>query len=217
MDIETTRRCQHCKEYIVLEEHDALIEKGKRVKFFHNNCFIEKMTTRKRNPLGVDEATSMMNNLFNESLNRINDLITLNHLYKWIQKKYDVVVLPKGFYTKMASIFDGTYRGLSRGIPAKHILDMWKKKRRKLIGISIYNRKKGNIIEGINLIHYDLAVIMSKYDSYLSWLNKMEILREQKEEERTSDKQKINYKKISIINCNDDKNELDISSILDEV
>ena len=219
MDIETTRKCQYCQEYIVLEEHDALIGEGKIVKFFHNDCFIKKMTTKKIKPVRVDEATLIANNLFKNSLGRINYRITLHHFYKWVQKRYDVVVLPNKFYTKMASIFDGTYIGLSRGIPVKHIFDMWKRKLKELRSINIYNRKKGNIIEGINLINYDLAVIINKYDSYLNWLNKMEILREQRLEDKEDfGKQKINYKKISIVNNSDDnENELDIVNILNEV
>ena len=49
---------------------------------------------------------------------------------------------------------------------------MWCRKSQYLNKIYINNISKGKKINGIALVNYDLAVLMSKYDDYLKWIEK---------------------------------------------
>jgi len=215
MRIETERKCPHCNGCIILENYDSLFY---RDRFWHPNCFIEKLTTTKRNAIPLEEAKVLARQLQIDSRERIKELTTKHHLYTWLQSRYDVVSLPKSFFEKMASIYNGSYRGLSRGIPVHHIFDMWKRKRKDLAKINNRNKSKGKIIENISLIHYDLAILMNRYDSYLKWLKNNKIIEaENKQKEIKSSEPKINFEKIGNIVQKKEKEKIDISKIVDEV
>jgi hypothetical protein len=201
---------------INIEKDDVVYHNKKH--YYHFQCLVKKQLNKKTNKLSEEQIEKNIREIQSKSQCAVNDIIFKNRLYSWIQNNYNVVVLPKYFFIKMDSIYSGTYKGLSCGIPAEHILDMWKRKKTELDKIALNNTTKGKEINGLSRVQYDLAIIINKYDSYLNWIEKQKILEHEKNkiiEEKTN---KINYNNINRkIDTQNTNIENDINSILDEV
>ena len=191
MAIQTTRKCGECKENIVLEEYNFVT--AKKI-YYHFACYVNKRVNAKRNPLTVPQALEIAEELKPESSAKAKILIDKNHLYKWLQRAYELVVIHGKFYQKMEEIYSGRYRGLSEGIPPEDILYIWKKKKAEFDETNAYQRNKGKIIDGASRLDYDLAGVLSKYDSYKKWKkeHKIDALAIQ----NLKNEKKIDYNKI---------------------
>jgi hypothetical protein len=102
-------------------------------------------------------------------------------LYSYLQEKYNIVKLPKQFFIKMSNIFKGNLNGLSKPIPPEHMYDMWVRKSNYLDKVYMNNITKGRKMDGYVRLNYDLAIIISKYEDYLSWLDKRKSLSSENE------------------------------------
>lgn len=136
-------------------------------------------------------------------------------LTDFIYKKYNVSFLPKYFFINLDKVFKGTYKNLRRPVPVEDLFEMWRMKMDSLDKIAERNRKLGKNMNGIQRINYDLAILLSKYDSYLEW-------KSQKESEQLERRESINSQTIEITNRNiptlsNQNDGFDLSSILDEV
>lgn len=216
MSIEIKRKCTQCKLTMDIEKDDVVYADDKS--YYHFQCLVDKQLNKKRNKLSQDQIEINVRYMQSKNYNIVKEIVIKNKLYIWIQTNYNVVVLPKYFFIKMDSIYDGTFKGLSSGIPAEDLLDMWQRKKNELDKIAMNNVTKGKEISGFSRVQYDLAIIINKYDSYLSWKEKQKILEYEKNKVI---EEKINQINFNNINRNIDKqntsSENDISSILDEV
>jgi hypothetical protein len=141
-------------------------------------------------------------------------------LYDYIQEKYDITKLPKHFFIKMANIFKGDLDGMLKPIPPEHLYDMWVQKMNYLNKVYYNNQTKGKKMDSYVRVNYDLAILISKYDNYLKWLDRQKTLEQDNEIIKESvmvtdvlilsDKNRNNNKK--------SKNNFgDVSDILDEL
>jgi hypothetical protein len=214
-DINITRKCAVCKEYINLDTDDFVYVKDK---YYHFNHIVEEKLSKPRNKLSKEELVEKYRKIQNDNKKDIEYKKEKDRLFKWLQNTYNTVVIPKYFYMKMDSVFDGTYKGLSRGIPPEDILDMWKRKINELNRINNQNKNKGKVLIGVARINYDLAIILSKYDSYLKWKEEQKLLENEKQNIiNEANKPKINY---DLINKSVEKNKntsTNINDLLDEV
>ena len=107
--------------------------------------------------------------------------------FDYIIETYDIS-LPKYTITKISNINNGTQEGLKEGISYEDLLYMFKSKQKDLINIYQNNIKKGNSFrDNVQRFHYDLAVIVGKYDSYKKWKEKQKL----NEIEQNNNKAKI--------------------------
>lgn len=96
---------------------------------------------------------------------------------------------------QLAKIPKGNYKGQGKPIPFEDLLDMWERKMPYLTRTYQKNCDKGKRIDGIARVMYDLAILMSKYDSYLEWKSMNET---QKTTEITAARsEKIEYKNVT--------------------
>lgn len=93
-------------------------------------------------------------------------------LFDYLQEKYGVTKLPKHFFIKMSNIFRGKLNGLLKPISPEHMYDMWIRKSSYLDKINSNNISKGKKLDNYARLNYDLAIIISKYEDYLSWLDR---------------------------------------------
>jgi hypothetical protein len=222
----TTRICGKCKNKVILEQNDFIYYKNK---YYHFDCFKNKLIEKKRNSLSIDSAMQLANQLKYDSDNNVFviDTIDKSHLYQYLQKTYGIVYMPKFIYQKFSDIFNGTYKNImnGQGIPPCDLLDMWERKQNFLDKTKVWNESKGKVMESLQLIQYDLAIIMSKYDSYLKWKEAQKIKTIDRERIKNEMNDKIDYGKLgnssNNINNNDDNNGnnngINISDILDEI
>ena len=103
-------------------------------------------------------------------------------------------------------------------VPPEDLLDMWRQKRNYLDKVAEQNRKKGNEISGVNRVNYDLAILLSKYDSYLKWKEQQKIAIAELDESKKRSIEKIEYTDVARpkrVSSTDNK--VDINSMLDEI
>ena len=106
-------------------------------------------------------------------------------LTDWLLEVYDEDSFDIRLYTILDSANKGQYKEYSVHMEYDILLAMWKKQFPKLQIRWIEDSKKGNIRKGTNRVLYDFAIIASKYEDYLDWLENLpveeEIKRKMKE------------------------------------
>lgn len=216
-----TRKCSICKEPIYINDanEDFFITlKNETKSYTHTNCYIEKQTTKKRSPKTVEECQEYIEQCRQNTKVTEKKKSTKNELYEFLFDMYDISYFPQYFYIKMDSVYKGTMKNLNKPVPPEDLLDMWKQKRNYLDKVAEQNRKKGNEILGVNRVNYDLAILLSKYDSYLKWKEQQKIAIAELDESKKRSIEKIEYtdvvrpKRVGISN-----NKVDINSMLDEI
>jgi hypothetical protein len=152
--------------------------------------------------------------------------VTQKTVTDWIFQNYEITLLPKYFYINLSKIAKGEYKGLAKPVPWADLLDMWQRKWSYLEKVHIKNEQQGKRIEGMARINYDLAIVLSKYDSYLKW--KAESEAEQKkiiEEHNESNKidysniksKASDYTRIGVPKAMYEISDIDMNELLDEV
>ena len=132
----------------------------------------------------------------------------------WLYRTYEVSFLPKYFFINLDKVYKGTYKNLNKPVPVEDLWDMWQRKLPYLMKVYDKNVRSGKTMEGIARISYDMAIVLSKYDSYLSWKeNQQRIQAEQQERDK-----EIQYTKLTKpVSSSADKDEINLSDILDEI
>ena len=216
-----TRKCSICREPIYINDtnEDFFITlKNETKSYTHTNCYIKKQTTKKRSPKTVEECREYIEQCRQNAKVTEKKKSTKNELYEFLFDMYDISYFPQYFYIKMDSVYKGTMKNLNKPVPPEDLLDMWKQKRNYLDKVAEQNRKKGNEILGVNRVNYDLAILLSKYDSYLKWKEQQKIAIAELDESKKRSIEKIEYtdvarpKRVGTSN-----NKVDINSMLDEI
>ena len=163
--------------------------------------------------------TWVLNNLDQirrESYQHLSLAITKENVFEFIKDSYDVTIVPTTVWQKLSDIYNGTFKGMSVGIPPEHLLDMWKRKINMLNGIAYRNKTKGIVMGFDKRINYDLSILINKYDSYLRWLEKQRIIEAEKAVEKSEN---IVGKSIGYITANksDRNGSDDISVLVDDI
>ena len=122
--------------------------------------------------------------------------------------------MPKAFFVRLDSVYKGTYRGLAQPIPPEHLLDMWQQKINYLDKVAEQNRKKGKEVDGLSRLNYDLAILVSRYPAYLTWIKKQQVAAGQPVE--TTAQQHIDYSNLTQGNTSPTSG-VDLNSIINEI
>lgn len=169
MGYTTSRKCQQCKENIILEKEMENVLYYGEGKMFHKVCLEKKLLSNKRRKFTKEDIEILISDSFEESVGKIENLIVKNHLYKYLMEHYEIVSFPNYIYTKLEEIFLGKYRDMRMPVPPHHILDMFLRQVDFLD--NIYHKTKLN---GVSRVNYDIAVLLAKYPTYLDWLGRKE-------------------------------------------
>ncbi len=183
------RKCGCCGEYFYINKNniDEAIYYDKKT--YHSSCFIEmcKKNSQKKRKDVVAKWTRILESyseLQTESRQRFINELTKDEIFLFIQQAYDITVVPTTVWHKLGYIYNGTFKGMSRGIPPEHLLDMWKQKINSLNRLAQRNTIKGKEMSIEQRIKYDLSVLINKYNNYLKWLEKQKILEAEKQEKQ---------------------------------
>lgn len=210
---ETARKCGECKKLINIEKDEFVIEKDI---YYHDNCLIRFLSSpKRRKKITMAEAQKHVEELKEWSKKHVTELIEKDKLFKWIQRKYDIVTMPSGIFTRLEAVFSGTYRGMSRGIPPMDLLDIWQRKWNDMIKTYSYNVSIGKQMDNISRVYYDLAIVLSKSDSYYRWKEKQS--QKQEEIREILEKPKMNFKNVNVAVTEKLVNENDLSMYLEEI
>ena len=214
------RKCSCCGEdfYISKDNIDDAIYYDKKT--YHSSCFINicnKRSQMKRADVS-QKWTWVLNHLDSikqESYEHLKLAVIKEDVFNFIKDAYDVTIIPTTVWQKLSNIYNGTFKGMTYGIPPEHLLDMWERKIDMLNGIANRNNTKGRTMNVDQRINYDLSVLVNKYDSYLKWLEKQKILEAEKEIEKNEN---IVGKTIGYVTQKSEKNNSDdISDLVDDI
>ncbi len=214
------RKCSCCGEdfYINNDNIDDAIYYDK--KNYHSSCFINicnKRSQMKREDVS-QKWTWVLNHLDSikqGSYEHLKLAIVKEDVFNFIKDAYDITIIPTTVWQKLSNIYNGTFKGMTYGIPPEHLLDMWERKIDILNGIANRNNTKGKTMNADQRISYDLSVLVNKYDSYLKWLEKQKILEAEKEIEKNEN---IVGKTIGYVTQKTEKNNSDdISDLVDDI
>lgn len=190
-----TRKCFLCKRPInlVTEFPDVVCPPSAgSVQFAHSACYKAKLTGRRRGALTPGQADELISSLAPATRAHISQALSpkpahakpgpvqgastnpRRQLTDWLLKAYDVSSIPARFYQKLAAVYDGSYTGLAQPIPAEHLFDMWQQKKQYLDKVAARNAQKGNRMQSVQRLSYDLAILLSRYKDYLAWKQKQE-------------------------------------------
>lgn len=214
------RKCGCCREgfYISNANIDDAIYYDKKT--YHSSCFISicnKRSKMKREDISQKWKWTLehLELIKQESYKHLSLSIAKENVFDFIKDAYDVTIIPTTVWQKIGNIYNGTFKGMSVGIPPEHLLDMWKRKIEMLNGIAARNVMKGKPMNADQRINYDLSVLVNKYDSYLKWLEKQKIIEAEKEVENSEN---IVGKSIGYVVQKLDKgNSEDISALVDDI
>lgn len=210
MEIKTTRKCKVCKNLIVLET-DKFVPHNKD-DYYHQDCFIEMMNDKNKQ-LSQDEILEIIKKDREKSHDRIKMLIDKNHLFVFIVKKYELTFKPKYLFLRFEQIFNGSYKNITEPVSPSDLLDMWLRKENELDRINQWKIGKGESLDGLNRLWYDVAILLSKAASYKKWKMSQVINDRTKENIIEENKSKIDYMKI----YNGNKERTNIENILEEI
>ena len=214
------RKCSCCGEdfYISKDNIDDAIYYDKKT--YHSSCFINicnKRSQMKREDVS-QKWTWVLNHLDSikqESYEHLKLAVIKEDVFNFIKDAYDITIIPTTVWQKLSNIYNGTFKGMTYGIPPEHLLDMWKRKIDMLNGIANRNSTKGKTMNADQRINYDLSVLVNKYDSYLKWLEKQKILEADKEIEKNEN---IVGKTIGYVSQKTEKSNVDdISDLVDDI
>ena len=214
------RKCSCCGEdfYISKDNIDDAIYYDKKT--YHSSCFINicnKRSKMKREDVS-QKWTWVLNHLDSikqESYEHLKLAVIKEDVFNFIKDAYDITIIPTTVWQKLNNIYNGTFKGMTYGIPPEHLLDMWERKIDMLNGIANRNNTKGKTMNADQRINYDLSVLVNKYDSYLKWLEKQKILEAEKEIEKNEN---IVGKTIGYVTQKTEKsNSDDISDLVDDI
>lgn len=90
--------------------------------------------------------------------------------FDFVRDTYAPSVIPNRFYAKLQRYVFGTEPTYKGNIPPEYFHDMWQRMLPKLNAIDASNRACGKIVE--QRWNYDLAIVLSRYPSYLAWREK---------------------------------------------
>ena len=205
------RKCAYCHDEVFLEKTRFVFCKKQ---YFHYECFVEKLTKSKKNVCSLERAIEVADKAMVQGYADSENILFKEKLYKFIQQKYDINILPSFYFRKLQAVFSGEYKTMKRGIPPEDLLDMWKRKSDSLDKTYMYNRAKGNSMDRTGRINYDLAILLSMSDSYYDWKEKQKIVNQIGSVGNDVMLTSTPKRYVEPINNND---ELDLASYLEEI
>ena len=214
------RKCGCCGQdfYISNENIEEAIYYDKKT--YHSRCFLDMCSKRskmKRSDVAQKWLWILENidSVKRDSYKHLNVAVIKDNVFEFIKSAYDVTIIPTTVWHKIGNIYNGTFKGMSEGIPPEHLLDMWQRKIDMLNGIANRNVTMGKKMSEEQRINYDLSILINKYDSYLKWLDKQKILEVEKETEKNEN---IVGKTIGYTNEHKQvKHSDDISDLVDDI
>ena len=227
-----TRVCKRCKDKIYILKDDYLkVKTG----YIHTDCYIESQLNKNLSmdiiKEGINVIKEMMKMDNDEKIKKereaqqlrlkakkeqINRRRELDEFDRYVKEKYDITKkLPNYFYSKLADINSGVHPSVNKPIPYSDLLIMFKKQEAYLNKINEKRKSIGKELKREARLNYDLAIIVSMYDSYLDWKRRQEILEsDARRMEKLKKESKLNINKIA---KQSKQNDDDLSDILDDI
>lgn len=167
------RICAICGNKIEIDKNNTNKAISYKNKFYHYDCFCrlcDEKVAAPRTAKRWNEIKLHIDDLVKETTKEQEETVARDELYKWISSQYGLSCISKRLYIKFASIYDGTFKGLSYPILGQELLDEWKYYWDE---ISAVIRAKNLVYEAA--INYSIAILLSKNAEYREMLKRKKL------------------------------------------
>lgn len=87
---------------------------------------------------------------------------------QWLYEAYETTYLSKYFFNAVESVYIGAYKNLKRPIAFEDLKEIWQSEMPELREIHGRNERQGKSMNATQKALYDLAVVVSRYDDFVS-------------------------------------------------
>lgn len=217
MENTMTKKCEECKQSIVIDidsVKDVVLFKGK---YYHKDCFVEACVRKSQNKRCSPDWKVALENLSRyekEAADRISYMSNKDKLNKWLLEHYSIIAVPGTFWTLLDSVHKGEYKGKSKALDILTIYKLWVWGQRNLDNIAKQNKMRHTGPQrDSDRLRYDLAILISKYPLFVEEQERLRM--KQAEVSRNLNQPKIDYSKLSRKTKDDDVD--DLLDLLDEI
>ena len=212
------KHCKHKERLIEFDQNSINNIIRYDNKYYHSECFKEWCKNgikRYKNNKKYIDALKNINDYKKDAYIKLSKNNENDEFYQFIMDKYGLKQLPNSIFIRLNKIFTGKLPNINKnGIPKEHMYDMWKRKSNELDRIRAKTIVKGYNMSIEQAIMYDISVLVSKYDSYLSWLNRQK-MNETTTEDNSIDRLTRDIRS-AVGNYNMRRND-DISDLVDDI
>ena len=204
------KMCRICRQKIKSNDKEVVL-KG-RGWYAHKKCFINKEIEL----LDLKNVQKIADKLHQNFLDR-REIKQKEHLsglnkelydkrdefVKWIYSTYNLSVLPKQFFIKINNIEKGKDKQVNEPISSEDLLMMFRLKKGYLFAYTKNKKFETNL----QMFNYHFAMILSMYDSYKKYKERVKQEQEQADKTENIDNTTADYMANAVRNINNNKQE----------
>ena len=221
-----TYQCKYCKKgiEIIPENFPQIIYKNPS--YFHKRCYKQYLEEKINKAKRKDSYNRWKNEyknarqLSNETQDRLQKIYDKDRVIRFIRSNYPISIIPTHIYTKLDSVYYGTFKGMDGvTISPGDLLFMWQKMMPKLNRIYADNKSKGKEMNDVQRISYDISVLVGNYDNYCRWKVKQETANEIEEKDVAINtaQEAIKYDNIINQSIENNSNNVVIADVVDSI
>ena len=181
------RKCVGCGNMVVIDKinsHKAIHYKNG---FYHYDCFdslCDKRMTHKSRSIAESWSNNkaMINELVDATTKEQRVIYDKDVFNRWLMQQYRLSFMSNIIYTKLDSVYKGTYNGLAYSIDPSELHSEWQYYWDELCNI---RQQKGII--GEPAISYDLVIILSRNAEYRRIKEKEKLAQELRKQQMTEE------------------------------
>jgi len=161
---EIMRKCSICdntgEKSISVEKDDYVQVSGKQTKYYHTDCYKIKLGKNNLTKEQIEKEIEYIKNIM--SNNKMSSVIKDEFYYK-IMDIYNITTVPNSYILRVNQVVSGEYKQMRNPIQYSEMLEMLSNPKflAKLKRIAIEKQ-----IEENKRLFWDLAIIVSEYDSF---------------------------------------------------
>ena len=217
-----TRKCKACKNEIEININKISDVVYYKKLYYHSSCFCElakkRSQSKSKSAPEWENALGHIKEFEEKAKNILTYCIPKDILNEYLLSQYNVVSIEKRFWQTLADLNDGFYRcKRCKKVSTIIIYETWEWMQSKLDDINRYNKanNKGPS-DGMQRINYDFSIVVKKVPDYLAYKAKQEAA-EIERQESMKENIKIDYSSISTNPKKEQEDDIDISSLIDDI
>lgn len=181
------RKCAICEAIIVVDKDNTHRAIQYKKKFYHFDCFVglcDKRIAHKSKSISESwtNVKLSINELVDATTKEQQTLIDKDALNRWLMQQYGLSLMGNTIYTKLDSVYKGTYHGLAYAISPLELHTEWQYYWDELHSIQ---RSKGLV--GEQAINYALAIVLSRNAEYRRIKEKEKVAQEVRLQQRAEE------------------------------
>ena len=167
------RKCAMCNGIIQIDKNNTNKAIQYKKQFYHYDCFhklCDEKIASPRTSTQWQEVKQQIDEFVAQTTKEQADNVARDDLNKWIMSQYNLSCMSNRLYEKLASVNNGTYKGLAYAISWAELLDEWKYYWDEICAVL---RGKELVYEAA--VNYSIAILLSKNAEYREMLKRRKV------------------------------------------